>query len=190
MKENFKAALDFVMAHECVFAPGHEGDYSHVTWENVPGDNGGLTKFGIDQASHPDINIKALDYSGAQQLYRDGEWRKCRCDDLPSGIDLALFDTAVNCGIGTSVKMLQRACNEAGAEPKLVVDGFIGPKTIAATERNPKVLFHFLALRDQRYRELAEISSLKQFLKGWLNRIADLQTTLQQSGLTNSESFA
>ncbi|MBA3898487.1 MAG: peptidoglycan-binding protein [Sphingomonadaceae bacterium] len=183
MKENFKAALDFVMAHECVFATGHEGDFSRVMTEDVSGDHGGLTKFGIDQRSHPDINIRALDYLGAARIYRDGEWTKCRCDELPEGFDVAVFDTAVNCGVGTAALMLQRALNDEGAEPPLQEDGFIGPKTIAAAARNRGALMHYLALRDSHYGDLvAENIDLRKFMRGWLNRLGDLTAALTTNG--------
>lgn len=181
MKENFRSALDFVMTHECVFEPGHYGDYAHVMSENVKGDRGGLTKFGIDQRSHPNIDIRALDYLGAARIYRDGEWTKCRCDELPTGFDVAVFDCAVNCGCGTAAKMLQKACNIAGAEPALKEDGFIGAKTIAACGRTPNALPRFLILREVRYRDLAAHDhEKKQFLNGWLNRLVDLEIAVNR----------
>lgn len=191
MKENFKAALDFVMAHECVFESGHYGDYAHVITENVSGDRGGTTKFGIDQRSHPNINIKALDYSGAQQLYRENEWAKCRCDDLPAGLDIAVFDTAVNCGIGTAVLLLQRALNDEDTQPALKEDGFIGPKTLTAAARNPAAIYHYLGIRDQRYLAIIEANpSQAKFRTGWLNRLADLGQTLNRFGHTTSNAIA
>lgn len=181
MKENFKAALEFVMAHECVFAAGHYGDLAQVVAEEVPGDHGGLTKFGIDQASHPHLNIKALDYQGAAQLYRDGEWAKCRCDELPEGLDVAVFDTAVNLGAGRAIKLLQQACNDAGTEPPLVVDGFIGPKTLFVAMRTPTALPHFLELRQQRYDMIIErdISQVR-FSQGWRDRVLDLRIAVNR----------
>src|ERR1700686_3721443 len=99
MKENFQRGLKFVLNHECVFAKGHDGDFNFVVVEDVPGDSGGLTKFGIDQASNPDVNIRALDYDGAARIYQVGEWTKCQCDELPDGYDIAVFDIAVNNGM-------------------------------------------------------------------------------------------
>lgn len=176
MKENFKAALKFVMDHECVFAHGHFGDYAYVISENVPGDSGGLTKFGIDQASHPNVNINKLDYSGAAAIYHNEEWTKCRCDELPNGYDIAVFDIAVNNGQGTAAKLLQLSLNRAGADPQLVVDGFIGAKTIAAAqaigEKGLATLLHF---RAQRYFDIVHANpSKKKFLNGWIDRNNDL----------------
>src|SRR5436190_12575968 len=106
MKTNFNNALDFVLAHECVFEHGHYGDLNHVLTEDVPGDHGGLTKFGIDQASHPHVNISTLDFAGARQIYFDNEWTRCRCDELPAGYDIAVFDIAANNGMRKAILML------------------------------------------------------------------------------------
>jgi lysozyme family protein len=190
MKENFNKSLKFVLDHECVFEKGHYGDMAHVITENVPGDSGGLTKFGIDQASHPHINIRALDYSQAAQIYRDGEWTRCRCDELPAGYDLAVFDIAVNMGTGTAAKMLQQALNEGTDEPKIEVDGFIGPKTIstalrAAADPRNNAMAEFLKLRQSRYFAIVHNHpSQKKFLNGWLDRCHDLARAIASNGGT------
>ena len=157
------------MDHECVFEPGHYGDFAHVICENVPGDAGGLTKFGIDQASHPHIDIKALDYSQASQIYHDDEWTRCRCDDLPDGYDIAVFDIAVNNGAGAAAVLLQRAV-------AVTIDGFIGPKTIAAANNaGASGLATLLSLRRDRYEAIvARNPGQSKFLKGWLDRNSDL----------------
>src|SRR5512140_3051467 len=49
----FQRAIDFVLPHEEAFAPGHHGDERYVVAEKSKGDAGGLTKYGIDQKSHP-----------------------------------------------------------------------------------------------------------------------------------------
>src|SRR6478735_11274468 len=40
-----------------------------AAYENVPGDPGGPTKYGIDQRSHPDVNIRALTKEQAKAIY-------------------------------------------------------------------------------------------------------------------------
>lgn len=178
MTRNFGRALDFVLAHECAYERGHFGDRAHVISENASGDRGGLTKWGIDQASHPDVNIRALDYDGAARIYAVNEWAKCRCDDLPEGVDIAVFDTAVNCGAGTAIILLQRALNNCGhgSVPALREDGYIGPKTIRAAQRiGAEVIEKIMALREGRYHNIVESNqSQRRFLHGWLNRVRDL----------------
>jgi lysozyme family protein len=179
MQSSFESSLKFVLGHENVYAKGHYGDYNYVECENVSGDSGGLTKFGIDQASHPHVDIKALDYAGARQIYHDEEWTKCRCDDLPAGLDAAVFDIAVNNGMGTSILLLQRALNKSGANPLLAEDGQIGSKTVFCAQHaeRSELLEHLLSLREQRYHDIVAANpSQNKFLNGWLDRNVDLAT--------------
>jgi lysozyme family protein len=176
MKENFETWLKFEMQHECVFERGHYGDFDHVISENVSGDSGGLTKFGIDQASHPHVNIRALDYDGAAQIFRDAYWNRVRGDELPAGYDMAVSDIAVNNGTGTAAKLLQRACNHAKVDPPITEDGYIGPKTIAAANKaGADGLCHLIALRENHYLAIVENHPTQhKFLRGWLDRNKDL----------------
>ncbi len=169
MNENFLRAVHFVLMHESVFAPGHDGDLAHVVTEDVPGDSGGLTKYGIDQASHPHVDIRGLTLDAAIAIYRGGEWAKCRCEDLPEGFDVVVFDIAVNNGVGTAVRILQRA---VGVD----VDGFIGPKTIAAAISGGRdALKRMLIARQSHYYDIVTWHpGDAKFLKGWLNRNNDL----------------
>lgn len=61
----------------------------------------------------------------AALVYRQWFWADVRGDDLPAGVDLAVFDFAVNSGGMRAAKALQRAL-------RVQADGFIGPVTIAA----------------------------------------------------------
>lgn len=141
--------------------------------ENVKGDKGGLTKYGVDQANHPHVNIRTLTEADAAAIYHDEEWMKCRCDELPADVAVAVFDFAMTSGMGTSIQKLQAA---AGA----VVDGFIGPRTLAAAGQNTAaVLSKCLALRETFYRAIVKAHpDQKEFLAGWLNRVNDLRKYL------------
>lgn len=63
------------------------------------------------------------------EIYKSGYWDKCRCDDLPEGVDYVVFDQAVNSGPGQSAKWLQGVVGVA-------VDGGIGPRTLEATAQH------------------------------------------------------
>lgn len=65
---------------------------------NDPHDPGGLTKYGISQRSYPDVDILRLTLDDATAIYRRDYWDKIRGDELPAGIDLLVFDSAVNQG--------------------------------------------------------------------------------------------
>jgi lysozyme family protein len=185
MKDNFVPSLGFVLRHECVFEKGHDNDLNFVVVEDVPGDSGGLTKFGIDAADHPGIDIRALTLEVATEMYRAGEWTACFCDGLPEKVDTAVFDCAVNCGCAVSAILLQRAINARGF--KVVTDGEIGQRTAAAAMAicagsggADYMVSALLAMRRTRYENivLAHPSDAK-FLKGWLNRVDDLETFLK-----------
>jgi lysozyme family protein len=179
MNDNFASSLGFVLRHECAYAPGHEGDLNYVVCEDVPGDTGGLTKFGIDAASHPGIDIRGLTFELASAIYHDGEWTECRCDALPSGVDTVVFDCAVNNGAAVSAILLQRAVIACGYG--IVVDGKIGPQTVrAATLANgPDLKGRLLQLRRQRYTDIVLHNPADaKFLQGWLNRVDDLERFL------------
>jgi hypothetical protein len=85
---NFEKAVEFTLQFE-----GEGGEAS-------PGDPGGLTKWGISQRSHPNLDIANLTREQAIEIYRTEYWDRLRCDRLPARFDVAMFDTAVNVGCG------------------------------------------------------------------------------------------
>jgi lysozyme family protein len=88
-------------------------------------------------------------------------------DDMPSGLDLCLFDAGVNQGQNTAIKMLQDV---------LIVkaDGLLGPKTMAALAEQPlsKVIKDYCRERSARY---CETKNFPLYGKGWLRRAEDCQ---------------
>ena len=87
----------------------HEGGYT-----NHPSDPGGPTNWGItihDARAHWKKDATAADVRGmplavAKEIYRSKYWDVLRCDDLPAGVDYAVFDFGVNSGVGRSAKVL------------------------------------------------------------------------------------
>lgn len=146
----FEFALDLVL--------DHEGGYV-----NDPEDPGGETIYGISRRAHPEAWESGRPTKAkAAEIYRSEYWDACRCDDLPSYIAIMVFDTAVNTGCAAAVRMLQSSC---GA----VVDGIIGPKTIAAANNaDPdSMLPEFVANRVLRY---ASLKTWSRFGRGWTRR--------------------
>ena len=140
------------------------------TYENDPDDRGGATKFGLDKASHPELDIESLTRTQAKEVYRTEYWQRVRADELPFGIGEVVADIAVNNGPTRAAKWLQIA---VGAAP----DGVIGPRTIAASKRTPakSVCLSLLHRREIFYRSIARGRQVK-FLQGWLNRNNSLET--------------
>jgi lysozyme family protein len=104
-------------------------------------------------------------------MYRRKYWDKVRGDELPAGVDLLVFDAAVNSGPGRAAKWLQ-AC--VGVD----VDGDIGPKTLAAVNA-----FDATQLIDdygrRRLSFLLDLPTWGTFGKGWTARIAAVKTEAQ-----------
>lgn len=167
----FDYCVGFVLDHENVY-----DDDGNVIAEHDPKDPGGITKYGIDQRSHPNVVVSTLSEAKAREIYRVGEWTKCQCDLLPAGWDLAVFDAAVNIGSERAAKMLQKV---VGAKR----DGIIGPKTLAAVNIAPEgALDDFLEARRAYYRSLpARLRN--SYEEGWMNRVADVRQQMVIGGM-------
>src|SRR6202007_182545 len=87
----FLKAIAFVLPHEEEFARGHWGDENFVVSEHVPGDAGGTTKWGIDAASHPGVDVDDLTRDQAITIYNE-EWKWRNMDALPEKLAVAMFD--------------------------------------------------------------------------------------------------
>lgn len=163
----FDKAVHVVLRHE---------DYRYDTKPRVdrdPKDSGGTTKFGIDQRSHPNEDIQALTLGRAIAIYRS-EYPKVYDQINRFHIACRLYDLGVLCGYDTAEKMLQRACNTFGK--KLVVDGAVGPMTIAAINSIDwmKLYDALLAEGDRYFRKIVAVNPKNnKFLQGWLNRLKD-----------------
>jgi lysozyme family protein len=79
-------------------------------YTNYPGDPGGETKWGISKRYHPKLDIKNLTEQQAIEIYRTEYWNAAMCDSLPDDLALAVFDCAVNPGVGIALKMMTE-CN-------------------------------------------------------------------------------
>lgn len=166
-------AVDFVFSWE--------GGYSTDTRDRGNA-NGGATNMGITQPTLnswckknnlPASSVKNLSKGTATQIYEEQYWKAAKCDQLPTKLAFAHFDTAVNMGVRGANCILQRALG-------VKVDGVIGKETREALQKaDPdQVLAKYLADRDRLYDRLAEKESNTVFLKGWKNRLADLEKTI------------
>ncbi len=160
-KGNFPACLADVLVHE--------GGYV-----DHPKDPGGATNLGITigtltgwlgrQATKAEV--KALTKTTVAPIYRANYWDKIGGDDLPSGLDAAVFDFAVNSGPGRAAKLLQRLVGVSQ-------DGQIGPMTLAAVAKvSPaKVPDLINAYCDARMSFLRGLGTFDTFGKGWTRRV-------------------
>jgi len=153
-----------------------EGIYS-----NNPDDRGGETKYGItkrefERALEKCIisgvsDIKDLTVVQAKAIYKINYWFSIRLNEVDSYLIASeMFDTAVNMGTGTAVKIAQDALNFLGEN--LEVDGKIGPNTIEAInkwcKKDERALF--VALNGEQYIRYKNNSQM-MFHRGWTKRI-------------------
>ncbi len=143
----------------------------------VEGDAGGKTSgYGVTQKTYNSyLESKGLapeDISNIQiveiyEILKTGYWIPCHCDQWDSGIDLAVFQMAVNFGPGRANRIMQRI---AGVKP----DGVIGDISISAILCCDTTLF-LESLFDHQINRYHVIVKRKpdqaKFLKGWINRV-------------------
>ena len=146
----------------------HEGG-----WVDHPSDPGGETNMGVTKhiweawVGHPVKTMKTLTQEDVRPLYKKKYWDVAKCDDLPNGVNYAVFDAAVNSGPGRAAKWLQEA---VGAFP----DGAIGPKTLATVKAmSPADVIN--AMCDTRQKFLEDLQPFKIFGKGWTRRVAEVR---------------
>lgn len=156
MNTDWQKAIEFVFKEE----GGENG-------ELVQHDRGGYTKFGISSVNNPDVDVPNLTREKAEAIYRERYWNACHCDELPSPLAIAVFDAAVNQGVGGAVRCLQIALTN------LDVDGVMGDKTKAAAfKAGDTTTRRFLAQRMVRYiRTIMKDNSQEVFADNWANRL-------------------
>ena len=167
----------------------HEGGYV-----NDPDDSGGATNKGVTIAvfrkwrGYPASvqELKNLSDQEAGQIYKKLYWDKIYGDRIEDqSLAEIIFDHAVNAGVGSAVKILQRILNRKGAGLK--VDGGFGPKTFNALNRQDSqdVYNQFLEARYDFYQRIvARKPKLKKFLKIWLNRLSSFSKKKVVTGVS------
>ncbi len=156
---NFDKAFDRLM--------GNEGGYT-----DGKGDPGGETKWGISKRAYPGLDIADLPRDHAKVIYERDFWKRGQMDQYDGAISFQVFDAAVNHGIETAVRMLQRAAGVAD-------DGHIGPVTVAAITSQPvsRILALFIA---ERLWYWTGLSNWPQAGKGWARRaVTDIRYAVQ-----------
>ena len=150
---------------------GHEGGYSDDpkdpgNWTSGRVNVGGLkgTKYGIAANTYGDLDIRNLTLADAKTIYYRDWWLKSGADQLNPAIVFQLWDFAVNAGMGTAIRALQRAVSAAE-------DGRIGPVTIALVQAQP-VADVLMRLASQRLRFYTSLSTWPTYGRGWTNRVA------------------
>ena len=162
--ENYEKCLAMILHHE--------GGYV-----NHPKDPGGMTNLGVTKRVYEDWvgysvsehTMQNLTEEDVAPIYKKNYWDRIKADELPSGLDLCVFDFGVNAGTGRAAKYLQ---NLIGT----VADGGIGPNTLKAlskyvdSEGVESAIKNYQAERQSYYEKL---KSFETFGRGWTRRVEE-----------------
>jgi lysozyme family protein len=145
-------------------------------------DSGGETNFGISQKAFPKEDIANLTADRAYQLYKENYFNDLT-ESLPLRLAFVYFDSCVNCGTKQANIFLQRSLNRC-YKTALKEDGIIGNKTETSLQIASGTCFEcemaqeMLFCRIEFYCKLAENKIQKKFLRGWINRIINVNKFL------------
>ena len=171
MAENFDACLAVTLAYE--------GD-----WSDNPADPGGATMDGITYAvfcawrasrhlPKPGLtDLRNIAHTEVANIYADRYWAPIRGADLPAGVDLAVFDFAVNSGVHRASVILQQCAGLTGED----VDGIIGDETLWFVSQADSADL-VAAICDQRMRFLQSLGTWPDFGDGWTRRVDGVRQT-------------
>lgn len=157
----------------------HEGGFS-----NHPADPGGVTNLGVTKKAYEayvgrtvTVNeMKALTVSKVKPFYKTQYWDKVKCDQLPPGLDLCVFDFAVNAGVSRAARLLQRMVGS-------LEDGQIGPVTLkriadaVAAKGVDSLITSYQNMRQSYYESL---STYRVFGKGWSRRVKEVEAAAKK----------
>ena len=160
MNKNYDKCLETILHHE--------GGYV-----NHPEDPGGETNLGVTKRVYQEWggtkDMKDLTFDDVAPIYKKNYWDKMKCDDLPSGLDLCVFDFGVNAGPGRAAKYLQTLIGT-------VADGGIGPNTLAKLKEytdETGVKETITNYQNERQDYYEKLSTFKTFGRGWTRRVEE-----------------
>ena len=160
---NIKVLIPFLLHYEGVFV-------------NDPNDSCGATNKGITLATFRSVygrtksidDLKKLTNEQWKHIIKTLYWDKCKADMInDQSIANMLVDFAVNSGVATAVKKIQKVVG-------VVSDGICGLQTLAAiNSRYPIETFNKLKAARLKYlQDIVKASPRKaKFLKGWNKRV-------------------
>ena len=168
---NYQKCLDIILHHE--------GGYV-----NHPKDPGGETNLGVTKRVYDEWcvtedlapkDMKDLEVDDVAPIYKKNYWDRVKGDDLPTGLDLCVFDFGVNAGTGRAAKYLQTLIGTTA-------DGGIGPNTLAKldeyiNEQENGVMDVIEQYQAERQSYYESLSTFETFGKGWTRRVTETTDT-------------
>lgn len=162
MKENWDQCFTLVLKHEGGFV-------------NHPKDPGGMTNLGVTRTNWElylnrdvtEAEMRALTPEIVKPFYKKNYWDRIKGDELPSGVDYAAYDLAVNSGTGRAAKYLQQIAG-------VTVDGVIGPQSLKAIQKcDAEDVVDEIC--NMRMTFLKNLGTFDTFGKGWTIRVNDVK---------------
>jgi len=162
MKENWEQCFALVLKHEGGFV-------------NHPKDPGGMTNLGVTRTNWElfldhdvtEADMRALTPEMVKPFYKKNYWDRIRGDELPSGVDYAAYDLAVNSGTGRAAKYLQQIAG-------VTADGVIGPRSMEAIQKcDAEDVVDEIC--NMRMTFLKNLGTFDTFGKGWTTRVNDVK---------------
>ena len=159
-QSTFKNSLKYVLVYE----GGKVDD---------PRDPGGRTNQGVTQRVYSAYrsrqgqaprDVHLMTAVERDMIYRRQYWDAIEGDKLPAGVDLVIFDAAVNSGPKQAAKWLQRAL-------RVEADGHIGFGTLSAAANHPNHDGLVQLIADQRMSFLQRLRHWRHYKNGWSNRV-------------------
>jgi len=177
-RARFDEVIDRVLKHEDArYDPNSPTGGGQTV--NHPRDPGGYTRLGItlttlrNYRGDPTLVYSALDALSLEEIkdiYYSQYWLAVRADELPRGLDYAVFDCAVHSGPRRAAFLLQEALGEDAVRK----DGIIGPQTVAAAKA-ADVKETIREFSTRRLAFLARLPHAAVFGRGWRARVEDVE---------------
>jgi hypothetical protein len=160
--KNYKPSLSLVLAHE--------GGYV-----NHPKDPGGPTNKGVTQRVYDAYrklhglavqSVKLIAADELAELYKKQYWCLVRGDDMPAGLDYAVFDFAVNSGVSRAIRYLQRT---VGVNDDAVIGDMTLGAVIAEARKDELGLINRYCANRMAF--LRSLGTFPTFGTGWTRRV-------------------
>lgn len=159
MKQNFNKSFDLLLRTEGGFQ-----DDPHDHGNRLPDGRKGCTNLGVTQLAWESYVGRKVDHDEMRQLtsedvgpfYKRLYWDSIGADNLPSGVDYALFDISVNLGSHRAIEIRNHAMEQTD---------------------DPSQLIEFIC--QQRLELMRSFSSYPRYKHGWETRVAAVEQTAQ-----------
>jgi len=152
-----------------------------------PKDPGGRTSRGVTQRVYdayraknkkPKQDVYKASAPEISEIYHDQYWKVAKCDELPSGVDLVVFDISVNSGPKRAYKILQAALRQRG-NANCPVDGVPGMVTVQAAIDDGDNDLLIAEMGKRRLAFYKNLATWNTFKGGWSARNTNCTQTAQ-----------